>query len=85
MLNSYAPLTVAGLVLTKLDETRAYASLCQQVAKAAIPVSYLCTGQRVPEDFMVASKDFLDTLFKKGWGAIAPELGRKSAQLWEKS
>lgn len=72
ILNSYAKLPIAGLILTKLDETRAYAALCQQVVAASLPVSYLSTGQRVPEDFLAASKDFLDILFKQGWQAAAP-------------
>lgn len=71
-IKAYADLSVSGLILTKLDETRAYAALCQQVVASSLPVSYLCTGQRVPEDFLVASKDFLDTLFKKGWTAAVP-------------
>ena len=73
ILKSYANLPLAGLILTKLDETRAYAALCQQVVAAALPVSYLGTGQRVPEDFLAASKDFLDLLFKQGWQAAAPQ------------
>ena len=68
-IKSYAAVNAENLILTKLDETRAYASLCQQVVAAKLPISYLCTGQRVPEDFMVASKEYLDTLFKKGWQA----------------
>lgn len=71
-IKAYAGLSVSGLILTKLDETRAYAALCQQVVASCLPVSFLCTGQRVPEDFLVASKDFLDTLFKKGWEAAVP-------------
>ena len=67
---AYTPLILSGLILTKLDETRAYAALCQQIVGSALPVSYLCTGQRVPEDFLVASKSFLDDLFKKGWSAV---------------
>lgn len=74
VVNAYAPLSVASLILTKLDETRAYASLCQQVVASSLPVSYLSTGQRVPEDFLVASKEFLDTLFKQGWPAAASYL-----------
>ncbi|MFH1215698.1 MAG: AAA family ATPase [Pseudomonadota bacterium] len=66
----YSPLTPAGLILTKLDETRAYAALCQQVAAAEIPISFLTTGQNVPEDFFVASVPFLERLFKKGWPAV---------------
>lgn len=71
MISSYAELSVTSLILTKLDETRAYAALCQQVVASSLPVSYLCTGQRVPEDFMVANKEYLDILFKNGWNAAA--------------
>jgi flagellar biosynthesis protein FlhF len=69
MIKSYSAISASSLILTKLDETRAYATLCQQVVASSLPVSYVCTGQRVPEDFMVANKDYLDTLFKNGWNA----------------
>ncbi|MFC1523320.1 flagellar biosynthesis protein FlhF [Thermodesulfobacteriota bacterium] len=68
---AYAPLTIEGLIVTKIDETRAYAILCQQIANASIPLSCLCTGQRVPEDFLLASKAFIDKLFREGWPAVA--------------
>jgi len=70
IITTYAPLGPTGIILTKLDETRSYAAVCQQMVDARIPVSYLATGQRVPEDFFVASKDFLENLFKRGWSAI---------------
>jgi flagellar biosynthesis protein FlhF len=72
----YASLSPTGLILTKLDETRAYATLCQQIAGVDIPISYIATGQRVPEDFYVASKPFLEKLFKQGWNAV---LGNESS------
>ncbi len=67
----YNSLNINSIILTKLDETRAYAALCQQIVASALPVSYLSIGQRVPEDFLAASKDFLDRLFKQGWQAAA--------------
>lgn len=67
IIKTYDSLGIAGLVLSKLDETRAYATLCQQVATSGIPVSFLATGQRVPEDFSVASRSLLENLFRKGW------------------
>ncbi|OKY74586.1 MAG: flagellar biosynthesis protein FlhF [Desulfobulbaceae bacterium DB1] len=70
IITAYSPLAPAGLILTKLDETRAYAALCQQIAGAEIPISFLTTGQKVPEDFFVASVPFLERLFKKGWSAV---------------
>ena len=66
----YNPLEPHSLVLTKLDETRTYANLCQQIAASDLPVGYLSMGQRVPEDFLVPDKPFLDTFFKKGWSAL---------------
>ena len=67
VLEMYAPLSVQGLVLTKLDETRAYATLCQQIVASGYPVSCLCVGQRVPEDFLLASDNTVGKLFREGW------------------
>jgi len=78
IISSYGALSASSLILTKLDETRAYAALCQQVVTSSLPVSYLSTGQRVPEDFLVASKDFLDALFKKGWGAATSYMAARA-------
>jgi len=36
----YRTLGVGSLILTKLDETRAYASLCHQVVASRVPISY---------------------------------------------
>ncbi len=70
IVEAYNPLAPQSLVLTKLDETRTYANICQQVVAANLPVGYLTMGQRVPEDFIVPDKPFLDTFFKKGWSAL---------------
>jgi flagellar biosynthesis protein FlhF len=82
IIEAYAALGPTGLILTKLDETRAYAALCQQIAGVGLPISYVATGQKVPEDFFVASKPFLEKLFKHGWAAItgneSPLPGRRS-------
>ena len=78
----YEPLRVKGLILSKLDETRAYATLCQLLAGAALPISCLCTGQRVPEDFLLASREFLQTLFGQGWQAAVGELATEAQDRW---
>ncbi len=82
ILTTYEPLRVKGLILSKLDETRAYATLCQLLAGAALPISCLCTGQRVPEDFLLASREFLQTLFGQGWQAAAGELATEAQDRW---
>ncbi len=82
ILATYEPLRIKGLVLSKLDETRAYATLCQLLAGTALPISCLCTGQRVPEDFLLASREFLQTLFGQGWQAAAGELAAEAQDRW---
>ena len=69
IIKSYRPLHPEGLILTKIDETRAYANLCREMVAAGIPLACLCTGQRVPEDFRIASRKFIETLFGRGWDA----------------
>ena len=69
IIETYRPLGIPAAILTKLDETRAYAALCQQMTRAELPIACLCTGQKVPEDFLPANKDFLKTLFGNGWDA----------------
>ncbi len=68
VIKAYSGLNIGSLMLTKLDETRAYAVLCQQIASTSLPVSFLSTGQRVPEDFVEATRDSLNMLFKQGKG-----------------
>ena len=81
-LTSYEPLGLKGLILAKLDETRAYAALCQQLAASPFPISCLCTGQRVPEDFLLASREFLQLLFAQGWQAAADALANRNQPQW---
>jgi len=82
VLKIYDSLKISGLALTKLDETRAYATLCQQLAGSPLPISCLCTGQRVPEDFLLASKEFLQTLFGQGWQAAVTDLETAAQGTW---
>jgi flagellar biosynthesis protein FlhF len=45
---------VDRLIFTKLDETRSYGTLFTAAIRSGLPVSYLTTGQKVPEDIEVA-------------------------------
>lgn len=47
------------LVITKIDETGRPGAAIGTAAAARIPLAYLCTGQRVPEDIEKASADSL--------------------------
>lgn len=48
-----------GLVFTKLDETAALGQAYTLACETGLPVSYLTTGARVPEDIEVASAERL--------------------------
>jgi flagellar biosynthesis protein FlhF len=51
----YAPMAPSRVVITKLDESESLAPLLAVVRERALPVSYLGTGQRVPEDLWRAT------------------------------
>jgi flagellar biosynthesis protein FlhF len=46
-------------VLTKLDEAESLSPLVGVLRTLKIPVSYLCSGQRVPDDLAPATADLL--------------------------
>jgi len=48
-----------GLVLTKLDETTAHGAAVSLACRTGLPVTYLTTGQNVPEDLEVATSSRL--------------------------
>lgn len=49
-------LPIDRVIFTKLDETYTYGSIVNQLLKGKKPLSYLTTGQKVPEDIEIASK-----------------------------
>jgi flagellar biosynthesis protein FlhF len=49
MLEAYAALPVSRLILTKLDETRVYGELFNDVVRSGRPLACVTTGQSVPE------------------------------------
>jgi flagellar biosynthesis protein FlhF len=55
MARAYRPLEPDRTILTKLDETLTPGSVLDFLDRAPIPVSFLGTGQRVPEDLEIAS------------------------------
>ena len=53
-LERFMPLSLRSLILTKLDETNCLGSVYPFLSRAPVPVSYVTTGQRVPDDIEVA-------------------------------
>jgi flagellar biosynthesis protein FlhF len=79
----FAPLGVDRLVFSKLDEAERTGSILQGSARAKAPVSYLTTGQEVPEDIELADSKTLARLVLDGPSvrsrAEAPRRLRRSA------
>ena len=56
---AFAHLKVKNFILTKLDETCDLSDLVNFLIKEKKPVAYISTGQRIPEDLHVASKEYI--------------------------
>ena len=52
----FSLLPIRSYIFTKLDETDEYTSLFNQLLRFKRPLSYLTSGQKVPEDIELASK-----------------------------
>lgn len=51
--DTYSKFTRYNLIFTKLDETTCYGNIFNIRMKTAAPLSYICTGQNVPDDIEV--------------------------------
>lgn len=62
---NFGRLDFKSYVFTKIDETRARGAIINQILRLRMPVSFITTGQRVPEDIVKATRnDLLRMLFK---------------------
>ncbi|EHJ01468.1 flagellar biosynthetic protein FlhF [Clostridium sp. DL-VIII] len=57
ILKGYSELEYDNIIITKLDETTVYGSLYNIVKIANKPISFITTGQNVPDDIMVPEKE----------------------------
>jgi flagellar biosynthesis protein FlhF len=62
-IDAYRPLNFTSLVISKLDETTTYGSIMNILNHSKKPISYLTTGQNVPEDILKPDKDKIIRLF----------------------
>jgi len=65
VVSTFKAMPIHSFVFTKIDETTTYGNIINQVFRFGKPVSYLGTGQRVPEDIEKADKDKLCHLLLK--------------------
>ncbi|SKA86474.1 flagellar biosynthesis protein FlhF [Caloramator quimbayensis] len=57
IIENYKIVNYNSLILTKVDETNAYGSILSCCYYGNVPISFLTTGQNVPEDIERADKD----------------------------
>lgn len=63
VIDNFAPDYVRQLLFTKLDETSTFGSILNICTKVKKPISYLTTGQNVPDDIEVAKVDQMADIF----------------------
>src|SRR5262249_52346152 len=54
----------ARIIFTRLDETDTYGALLALSVSSGKPISFLSTGQRIPEDLRPASRELVGQLFR---------------------
>jgi flagellar biosynthesis protein FlhF len=74
MLDSYAMFHPSKLIFTRLDETAAYESLVREAVDRNLAISFLCTGQKIPDDIEEASVDRLTDLVSNESPGLKPLL-----------
>lgn len=70
-LEKFAPLGANRIVMTKLDEAVAYGGLLNVAAASRSPISYVTTGQDVPEDIAPAEPRRLAECIMEGQCRVA--------------
>jgi flagellar biosynthesis protein FlhF len=66
MVDRYTTFAPAKLLFTRLDETDSYGAILNEPVRTGLPVSFLGTGPRIPEDFELATKDRIADLLLEG-------------------
>lgn len=71
-IEGYRPLSFSSIIATKIDETSTVGPVIEAALAAAAPISYLTTGQEVPDDIEEAHP------LRLAWRLVgAPEGGRE--------
>lgn len=62
IVNGYKKLNYSDIIITKLDETSTYGSILNILQLAKKPISFVTTGQNVPEDIKIMEPEELAKL-----------------------
>ena len=63
--NTFKSLDINSFIFTKLDETYDLSDMINFLMQSEKPVTYLSIGQEIPEDLVVATKEYLLNQFMK--------------------
>lgn len=63
IIESFSIVEPSGLIFTKLDETGYFGTAINVAYRTQIPILCFTTGQRVPEDMVMASYDYMAKIF----------------------
>jgi flagellar biosynthesis protein FlhF len=66
MVDRYTSFAPAKLLFTRLDETDSCGVILNESVRTGLPISFLGTGPRIPEDLEPASKDRIAGLLLEG-------------------
>lgn len=75
----FRPLGVDRVIFSKLDEAVRYGHLFQFAAASDLPVSYLTTGQQVPDDIEEGDQAFLADLVLGGAEVLASKIATRAS------
>jgi len=64
MVDAYALFRPAKLLFTRIDETADYGALVSEASRRGLPISFLTTGQKIPDDIEPASRRRLAALIE---------------------
>lgn len=62
IVNNFQPTNYNALIFTKLDETSTYGNMLNVAYHTSLPVAFLATGQKVPEDLELPTEEQLANL-----------------------
>lgn len=62
IVNGYKELNYNNVIITKLDETTTYGSIINIMEETHKPLSYVTTGQNVPDDIRILTQDELTSM-----------------------
>lgn len=57
IIENYSSLNYNSIILTKVDETNTYGGIINSLYYSNKPISYICTGQDVPSDIFIPTKE----------------------------